>query len=99
MPTSTRGTDWGIFRTSKENRNRTYITRSIFFRTSLRYFINTMAEDFYGELQLGILGGGQLGRILIKEAINYNVNVHILDPDKNAPCRKLCNRFECGSLS
>ncbi|MBD1420256.1 5-(carboxyamino)imidazole ribonucleotide synthase [Sphingobacterium chuzhouense] len=57
-----------------------------------------MAKDFYGELQLGILGGGQLGRMLIQEAINYNVNVHILDPDKNAPCRKLCNRFECGSL-
>lgn len=58
-----------------------------------------MAKDFYGELQLGILGGGQLGRMLIQEAINYNVNIHILDPDKNAPCRKLCNRFECGSLS
>ena len=58
-----------------------------------------MAKDFYGELQLGILGGGQLGRMVIQEAINYNVNVHILDPDKNAPCRKLCNHFECGSLS
>ncbi|WP_286884047.1 MULTISPECIES: 5-(carboxyamino)imidazole ribonucleotide synthase [Sphingobacterium] len=57
-----------------------------------------MAKDFYGELQLGILGGGQLGRMLIQEAINYNVNVHVLDPDKNAPCRKLCNKFECGSL-
>ncbi len=54
-----------------------------------------MTKDFYGELQLGVLGGGQLGRMLIQEAINYNVNVHILDPDKNAPCRKLCNRFEC----
>jgi len=58
-----------------------------------------MAKDFYGELQLGILGGGQLGRMVIQEAINYNVNIHILDPDKNAPCRKLCNHFECGSLS
>ena len=58
-----------------------------------------MAKDFYGDLQLGILGGGQLGRMLIQEAINFNVNVHILDPDKNAPCRKLCNRFECGDLS
>lgn len=57
-----------------------------------------MAKDFYGELQLGILGGGQLGRMLIQEAINYNVNVHVLDPDKNAPCRKLCNHFESGSL-
>jgi 5-(carboxyamino)imidazole ribonucleotide synthase len=58
-----------------------------------------MAKDFYGELQLGILGGGQLGRMFLQEAINYNVNVHVLDPDKNAPCRKLCQHFECGSLS
>ncbi|MBL1407895.1 5-(carboxyamino)imidazole ribonucleotide synthase [Sphingobacterium faecale] len=58
-----------------------------------------MGKDFYGELQLGILGGGQLGRMLIQEAISYNVNVHVLDPDKNAPCRKLCDHFECGSLS
>ena len=57
-----------------------------------------MAKDFYGELQLGILGGGQLGRMMIQEAINFNVSVHVLDPDKNAPCRKLCNHFECGAL-
>ncbi|WP_353184646.1 5-(carboxyamino)imidazole ribonucleotide synthase [Parapedobacter lycopersici] len=58
-----------------------------------------MAKDFYGELQLGILGGGQLGRMLIQEAINFNVNIHILDPDKNAPCRNLCNHFQCGALT
>ena len=57
-----------------------------------------MAKDFYGELKLGILGGGQLGRMLIQEAINFNVNVHILDPDKNAPCRNLCNQFVHGPL-
>lgn len=57
-----------------------------------------MAKDFYGELKLGILGGGQLGRMLIQEAINFNVNVHILDPDKNAPCRNLCNHFVHGPL-
>ncbi len=57
-----------------------------------------MAKDFYGELKLGILGGGQLGRMLIQEAINFNVNVHVLDPDKNAPCRNLCNHFAHGPL-
>src|SRR5690606_15995418 len=57
-----------------------------------------MAKDFYGELQLGILGGGQLGRMLIQEAINFNVNISVLDPDKNAPCRNLCNHFQCGPL-
>ncbi|MFB2119234.1 5-(carboxyamino)imidazole ribonucleotide synthase [Parapedobacter sp. 2B3] len=57
-----------------------------------------MAKDFYGELKLGILGGGQLGRMLIQEAINFNVNVHVLDPDKNAPCRNLSNQFVHGAL-
>ncbi|MGN0019491.1 MAG: hypothetical protein ACI35Z_01760, partial [Sphingobacterium hotanense] len=36
-----------------------------------------MAKDFYGDLRLGILGGGQLGRMLIQEAINFNVNIHV----------------------
>lgn len=58
-----------------------------------------MIKDFYGDFKLGILGGGQLGRMLIQEAINFNVNVHILDPDPNAPCKKLCNQFEVGSLA
>src|SRR4051812_14508181 len=56
-------------------------------------------KAFYGDLKLGILGGGQLGRMLIQQAINYNVTVKILDPDREAPCRRLCNEFVVGSLS
>ena len=56
-------------------------------------------KAFYGDLKLGILGGGQLGRMLIQQAINYNVNIKVLDPDREAPCRKLCNEFVVGSLS
>ncbi|GAB2687216.1 5-(carboxyamino)imidazole ribonucleotide synthase [Mucilaginibacter koreensis] len=56
-------------------------------------------KAFYGDLRLGILGGGQLGRMLIQQAINYNVTVKVLDPDKEAPCRKLCDEFVTGSLS
>ncbi len=56
-------------------------------------------KAFYGNLRLGILGGGQLGRMLIQQAINYNVTVKVLDPDKDAPCRKLCDEFVTGSLS
>ncbi|MFC0514401.1 5-(carboxyamino)imidazole ribonucleotide synthase [Mucilaginibacter angelicae] len=55
-------------------------------------------KAFYGDLKLGILGGGQLGRMLIQQAINYNVTVKILDPDREAPCRKLCDEFTIGSL-
>ena len=55
-------------------------------------------KAFYGDLKLGILGGGQLGRMLIQQAINYNVTVKVLDPDRDAPCRKLCDEFFVGSL-
>jgi 5-(carboxyamino)imidazole ribonucleotide synthase len=55
-------------------------------------------KAFYGDLKLGILGGGQLGRMLIQQAINYNVTVKVLDPDREAPCRKLCDEFVVGSL-
>ncbi|MGZ3756036.1 MAG: 5-(carboxyamino)imidazole ribonucleotide synthase [Mucilaginibacter sp.] len=55
-------------------------------------------KAFYGDLKLGILGGGQLGRMLIQQAINYNVLVKVLDPDREAPCRKLCDEFVVGSL-
>ena len=56
-------------------------------------------KTFYGDLKLGILGGGQLGRMLIQQAINYNVTVKVLDPDREAPCRKLCDEFVVGALN
>lgn len=49
-------------------------------------------------LVLGVLGGGQLGRMLIQSAINYNQDIHILDPDPNAPCKDICRHFSVGSL-
>lgn len=51
------------------------------------------------ELKLGILGGGQLGRMLIQEAINYNLTTLVLDPDADAPCKSIANKFECGSIT
>ena len=50
------------------------------------------------DFRLGILGGGQLGRMFIQEAINLNVSVHIIDPDPNAPCKDISSSFEVGSL-
>ena len=47
---------------------------------------------------LGVLGGGQLGRMLIQSAINYNQDIHILDPDPNAPCKDIAQHFQAGSL-
>lgn len=47
---------------------------------------------------LGILGGGQLGRMLIQAAIDYDMQIHILDPSKEAPCAPLAHHFEIGDL-
>ncbi len=51
------------------------------------------------EARLGILGGGQLGRMLIQQAINYNCHIKILDPDADAPCKDICDDFYTGSLN
>lgn len=55
-------------------------------------------ERFNQNIQLGVLGGGQLGRMLIQSAINFNLDIHILDPDAHAPCRDVATHFTQGSL-
>jgi 5-(carboxyamino)imidazole ribonucleotide synthase len=58
-----------------------------------------MQQQFAGkDFKLGILGGGQLGRMLIQEAINLNISTAVLDPDANAPCKFLTEYFECGNF-
>lgn len=49
--------------------------------------------------KLGLLGGGQLGRMLIQEAISYNIDVHVLDNDPQAPCQAIATTFQTGSLT
>ncbi len=51
------------------------------------------------QINIGILGGGQLGRMLIQNAINLNLTISVLDPDKNAPCRHLVKKFTQGNLN
>lgn len=51
------------------------------------------------QLHIGILGGGQLGRMMIQSAVNLNLNISVLDPDKNAPCKHLVKKFTLGSLT
>jgi 5-(carboxyamino)imidazole ribonucleotide synthase len=47
--------------------------------------------------QLGILGGGQLGRMLVQAGLDWNVPIAILDPDPHAPCAGL-GSFTQGNL-
>ncbi len=48
--------------------------------------------------KLGLLGGGQLGRMLLQAAIDLDIHVKILDPDTEAPCSKIAPEFVCGSF-
>jgi len=49
--------------------------------------------------RIGILGGGQLGRMFLQNALSYDARVCVLDPDPNAPCAKLASEFTCGSFN
>jgi 5-(carboxyamino)imidazole ribonucleotide synthase len=51
------------------------------------------------KIKIGVLGGGQLGRMIIQSAINYNLYICCLDPDANAPCKAIANEFTKGSLT
>ncbi|RMG21557.1 MAG: ATP-grasp domain-containing protein, partial [Bacteroidetes bacterium] len=54
---------------------------------------------FYRDLKLGILGGGQLGRMLIQAAIDFNIHIRVMDPAADAPCRYLAHEFVQGKLT
>ena len=59
-----------------------------------------MKKLWYGNsARLGMIGGGQLGRMFIQEAINFDVHVHVLDPDPDAPCRHIAHSFTQGALT
>jgi 5-(carboxyamino)imidazole ribonucleotide synthase len=49
--------------------------------------------------KLGILGGGQLGRMLLQAAANYPVKTFILENDSNAPAAHLCHNFVLGNIT
>lgn len=47
--------------------------------------------------KIGILGGGQLGRMIIQAGIDFNIPFKVLDPDSSAPCKDI-TEFVQGSL-
>ena len=57
-----------------------------------------MKNYFSSDFKLGILGGGQLGRMLLAETQKLAIYTSILDGNKNAPCAEICNHFEVGDL-
>jgi len=57
-----------------------------------------MANYFSSNFTLGILGGGQLGKMMLYETRKFDITTHVLDPSAEAPCRIACDYFEQGSL-
>ena len=55
---------------------------------------NYSSSDF----KLGVLGGGQLGRMLLAETQKLDIHTSILECNKKAPCAEICNRFVVGDL-
>ncbi len=48
--------------------------------------------------KIGILGGGQLGRMLLQAAVNYPVETYVLENDANCPSAHLCHHFTLGDI-
>lgn len=49
-------------------------------------------------LKVGILGGGQLGRMLLQAAANYPVETYVLENDEDCPSAHLCHHFVKGDI-
>jgi len=53
---------------------------------------------FSSNFKLGILGGGQLGKMLLAEARKFDIQTYILDPSKDAPSQFGASQFFTGDL-
>jgi phosphoribosylaminoimidazole carboxylase, ATPase subunit len=58
-----------------------------------------MPHYFSSNFTLGILGGGQLGKMLLTETRKFDISTKVLDPSADAPCRIACNTFVQGALT
>jgi 5-(carboxyamino)imidazole ribonucleotide synthase len=50
------------------------------------------------QMKLGILGGGQLGRMLLQAAANYDATTYVLENDAHCPAAHLCHHFTLGNI-
>ena len=53
---------------------------------------------FSSDFKLGILGGGQLGKMLLTETRKFDIQTLVLEPSEEAPARYSCNGFYKGNL-
>ena len=63
-----------------------------------RLYLCGMVNYFSSDFTLGILGGGQLGKMLLYETRKFDIKTRVLDPSAEAPCRIACDVFQQGDL-
>src|SRR5215510_15827847 len=49
-------------------------------------------------MKIGLLGGGQLGRMLLQAAANYTVETFVMENDDECPAAHLCHHFTKGDI-
>ena len=58
-----------------------------------------MANIYSENFKVGVLGGGQLGRMLFQASLDLDIHLYFMDPAVNAPCSRVSTHFEQGNLS
>jgi phosphoribosylaminoimidazole carboxylase PurK protein len=53
---------------------------------------------FSSDFKLGILGGGQLGKMMLFDTRKFDIQTYVLDPSNEAPCKIACDQFFQGDL-
>ena len=53
---------------------------------------------FSSDFKLGILGGGQLGKMMLFDTRKFDIQTYVLDPSDEAPCKIACDKFVMGDL-
>jgi 5-(carboxyamino)imidazole ribonucleotide synthase len=60
--------------------------------------LTTHSTRLTAPLKIGILGGGQLGRMLLQCAANYHVETFVLESSAESPAASLCHHFVEGDI-
>ena len=55
-------------------------------------------DYFSSDFTLGILGGGQLGKMMLYETRKFDIHTKVMDASNEAPCKIACNEFFIGDL-
>lgn len=57
-----------------------------------------MTNYFSSNFKLGILGGGQLGKMMLYSTRKFDITTYVMDSSDEAPCKIACNHFTLGDL-